>query len=117
MNNEHSFDEDIFSDSVKEENIEWLSKVLFGLGFQDLLRERAIEAFNESGISVEFIDDILEEIIFSARDNNDLFTAQTAESLRVLIKAILGKPVFPWDPTPDMVINRIMNFFSSNEKM
>ncbi len=109
----NEFEDNLFSEIINDDTTKWLSDVLFGLGFQDLLRERTVEAFNESGVSMEYIDDILEEIIFSSRDRGDNFTAQTAESLRILIKALLGKPVFPWDPSPDIVISRIINYFAT----
>ncbi len=92
----------------------WLYEVLRGLGFTELLKERTVEAFQELGLSESKIDAILEEISFNTRDHGKMEVAYTAESLRVLLRAMLGREVYPWDPEPQLVVRRIYHFLLSN---
>ncbi len=92
----------------------WLFEVLNGLGFNELLRERTTEALQELGLSENKIDSILEEISFKTRDQGEIEIAHTAESLRVLLRAMLGREVYPWDPEPQLVVRRIYHFLLNN---
>ena len=80
------------------------------------MREQTIETLQELGLSEGKVDAILEEISFKTRDLGEIEIAHTAESLRVLFRAMLGREVYPWDPEPQLIVRRIYHFLLNNQQ-